>query len=228
MPKHKPQTLQLSEIINRIDSHTDESWFDVMGIDLPGLDEAKAIDGPDDFAAQSQVEAEYIDEHECDLYEVRWPEHVVYPKFNSDACYLPTQATSEARKFMNSLPDQESNTVYSSLDEMARRYEVQESQDWDEGSSTWTFSDGSRIIMEGNDVTVRDTPSSSVAITANDENNAEVFWGEFNERFPEVAAQVRSGTAVVDKPTWDAIRQLNGFSDGPSHARDALLDVDEE
>lgn len=88
MAKHKSQTLTLIEIIDRIDSHTDENWFDVMGIDLPGLQDAKVIDGPDDFTAQDRVEAEYITEHEDDLYEVRWPEHVTYPKFNSDASYL--------------------------------------------------------------------------------------------------------------------------------------------
>jgi hypothetical protein len=67
-----------------------------------------------------------------------------------------------------------------------------------------------------------------VTIAANDENNAEIFWGEFDERFPEIATQVRNGITTVSVKTWEAIQQLAGFSDGPSYARDALLVITED
>jgi hypothetical protein len=36
---------------------------------------------------------------------------------------------------------------------------IEPDQDWDAGSTTWTFDDGSKIVIEGNDVTVQ-TPST--------------------------------------------------------------------
>ena len=69
--------------------------------------------------------------------------------------------------------------------------------------------------------------ATQVTVRADDENNANEFWGEFDEQFPEIAKQVRKGITTVSVKTWEAIQQLAGFSDGPSHARDALLVIEE-
>lgn len=89
MSKHesKTQILTLGELIGRIGQHTDGSWTDVMCIDVPGLAEAESRGGDDDYAEASRIESEYIKAHENDHYEVSWPDHVTYPRFNGDANY---------------------------------------------------------------------------------------------------------------------------------------------
>jgi hypothetical protein len=69
-------------------------------------------------------------------------------------------------------------------------------------------------------------PEIEITIRADDENNAEAFWAKFTESYPGVAEQVRESEAVVDLPTWKAIQQLEGFSDGPEYAKDALVVVE--
>jgi len=59
-----------------------------------------------------------------------------------------------AQQFLVDLESQDSNSVYDALTEAAKAEIVQEDQDWAEGKSTWTFGDGSLIVMEGPDVTV--------------------------------------------------------------------------
>jgi hypothetical protein len=87
MTKHKPITLRLFEIVNAMENHTDENWPTVMGIDVPGLDEAEANGEQDDWQRASSIEAEYLKQHASDVYEVCWPDHVTTPKFNGDASY---------------------------------------------------------------------------------------------------------------------------------------------
>ena len=87
MTKHAPQQLKLSAIIDRMADHTDENWPTVMGIDVPGLAEAEANGEQDDLEKASAIEAEYLKQHENDIYEVQWPDHVTTPRFNSDASY---------------------------------------------------------------------------------------------------------------------------------------------
>ena len=67
---------------------------------------------------------------------------------------------------------------------------------------------------------------TTIKIKVDSENNAEAFWTAFDEAFPAIANQVRRGDATVDAATWAAIQKLEGFSDGPGHARDALLAVE--
>ena len=62
-----------------------------------------------------------------------------------------------------------------------------------------------------------------VTIKADFENNAETFWAAFAKAFPAVANQVRGGKATIDGATWEAIQALEGFSDGPSYAPNALV-----
>lgn len=82
---HETRTMTLGEIINRLDS--DDCWYEVMGIDIAGLDAALRDADADDFDAANQIEAAYIQQHENDVYEVSWPEHVTVPRLNSDADY---------------------------------------------------------------------------------------------------------------------------------------------
>ena len=65
---------------------------------------------------------------------------------------------------------------------------------------------------------------SSVLVRADEDNNAEEFWGELDAAFHDVAEQLReSGVARVTAADWEAIRKLPGFSDGPDYAPDALI-----
>lgn len=88
MSKHKPQIHDLGSIINFIDVHArDSQWYHVMEIEIPGLDEANETGEAEDWAKASQIEADYINAHHNDRYEVRWPDLVTVPRFNSDATY---------------------------------------------------------------------------------------------------------------------------------------------
>lgn len=82
--KHEPLTTTLSDCINRVDVRSDSPWYDVMGVNIPGLREAIAADELDTADA---IEAEYITRHGSDQITVVWPEHVLTPRFNSDASY---------------------------------------------------------------------------------------------------------------------------------------------
>lgn len=125
---------------------------------------------------------------------------------------------SKAKKFLESLPSQDSNTVYDQLEDRAKLEGIEESQDIVNEESTWTFSDGSRIVMEGNSTWTED-----IQVQADDENNAEEFWAELQATHPGVARQLESGVAVINTETWEEIKKLPGFSDGPSHAKNALI-----
>lgn len=64
---------------------------------------------------------------------------------------------NNAQEFLSSLASQDSATVYESLAAAANENEVSEDQDWDNEMSTWTFEDGSAIVMQNNDVKVVDS-----------------------------------------------------------------------
>lgn len=71
--------------------------------------------------------------------------------------------------------------------------------------------------------------ANTITIKADMENNADTFWAAFDEAYPEVADAIRKNDfATVDQATWDAIQNLEGFSDGPAYARNALLVDDAE
>lgn len=86
-PRHESQVLTLGEIIDRMEPGAG-NWYDVMMIDIPGMIEAEENGEEDDWQEASKIEADYLKEHINDKYEVRWPEHVTYPRFNGDASYL--------------------------------------------------------------------------------------------------------------------------------------------
>ena len=66
----------------------------------------------------------------------------------------PEKTMNAAQIFLNALESQDSNIVYNALEDAAKSGDVQENQDWENGKSTWTFDDGSSIVMEGTDVAV--------------------------------------------------------------------------
>jgi len=59
-------------------------WWQVVGIDLPQIDQAIEAG---DFELASNLEAAYLEQHEKDVYRVTWPEHVLQREFNTDASY---------------------------------------------------------------------------------------------------------------------------------------------
>ena len=92
MAKHETEELTLSEIINRIEDRNPNKWYEIVGIDVPGLDEAyqSALNNDSDedpFELCNKIEADYLREHGSDKYRVSWPEHVTFPRFNNDAFY---------------------------------------------------------------------------------------------------------------------------------------------
>lgn len=63
------------------------------------------------------------------------------------------------------------------------------------------------------------------AIRIDDENNAEAFWEAIDDQYPTISASLRrNGHAIVSYKVYQALASLPGFSDGPEHARDALID----
>ncbi len=67
---------------------------------------------------------------------------------------------------------------------------------------------------------------NTITITADDENNGDVFFCELREKFPSIAATLcTSGTCDVTREEWSAIQKLEGFSDGPDYAKSALVVV---
>jgi len=65
-----------------------------------------------------------------------------------------------------------------------------------------------------------------VSIEVDEEFNADSFWEAFDESFPEIAEVVRSkGETNVTTETWEEIKRLNGFADGPSYAPHALIEI---
>ena len=92
MAKHQTKELTLSDIINRIDDSNPNKWYEIVGIDVPGLDEAyqEALNNDfdeDPFEACNKIESDYLTDHGSDEYRVSWPEHVTFPRFNNDAFY---------------------------------------------------------------------------------------------------------------------------------------------
>jgi len=93
MPKHKSEKVTLGEIVLAMNGA--DQWWEIMGIDIPDYNKESSSQ---DFFAK---EIRYIDEHRDDLYLVSWPDHVINPRYNSDASYQPI------------LPDQEiTESVY--------------------------------------------------------------------------------------------------------------------
>lgn len=92
MAKYRSERVTLSEIIRGIDESSDGEWWDIVGIDIPGHN----LDV--DYEDANNREHEYIQQHGDDVYLVSWPDHVMNPRFNSDASYqqiLADQSVTE-------------------------------------------------------------------------------------------------------------------------------------
>lgn len=97
MPKHVPVLLPLRQVVAMIPPQTDSTWYDTMGVDIPGLDDIKSriVSGMDDDAWDDlndeiiALSDSYLESHGSDAYLVSWPELVSFPRFNSDANYQP-------------------------------------------------------------------------------------------------------------------------------------------
>jgi hypothetical protein len=64
----------------------------------------------------------------------------------------------------------------------------------------------------------------TVRIYADQENNAERFWDNFDKLFPVAACHIRrDGYALVTDEQWSDIKKIRGFAEGPEYAKDALV-----
>lgn len=84
MVKHENEQHTLKEIIDGIDDSNPESFWEIIGIEIPGVWTAAAMG---DHETGGELVGNYIEAHKNDVYEVIWPEHVTTPRFNSDATY---------------------------------------------------------------------------------------------------------------------------------------------
>ena len=92
MAKHETQELALNDIINRIDDSNPNKWYEIVGVDIPGLEEAYQAacendQDEDPFEDCNKIEADYLKEHGNDKYQVSWLEHVTFRRYNNDAFY---------------------------------------------------------------------------------------------------------------------------------------------
>lgn len=87
MAKHKKSKVTLGDLLTLVDKHCDGRWWDVVGVDIPGLDELMDSGEQADLDRASEIEADYLKAHMDDAYIVSWPEHVIVPQYNSDASY---------------------------------------------------------------------------------------------------------------------------------------------
>lgn len=66
-----------------------------------------------------------------------------------------------------------------------------------------------------------------VVIASDDENNADEWWGEVRENYPDLAkALARDERVIVSGDVYESLANLPGFADGPEHAKTALRRVD--
>lgn len=82
MPKHKSEKVTLGEIIGAMDDETLTEWWNAIGVELADYNPQAA-----DLKEFIAKEMSYLEEHREDLYLVSWPDHVINPRFNSDASY---------------------------------------------------------------------------------------------------------------------------------------------
>jgi hypothetical protein len=88
MAKIRTEQHTLRAILNWIDDRQDSEWWEMMGIEIPGMaEEIEAARMSEAYCHVNAIEDTYLRDHLDDLYEVIWPEHVSTPRFNGDATY---------------------------------------------------------------------------------------------------------------------------------------------
>ncbi len=84
--KHATEIVTLGEIVDAVDPDSCDPWYVIMGVEIPGLHSLTVAEDGIDAAAKEQ---RYLDTHADDKYHVSWPDHVITPKYDSDANYQP-------------------------------------------------------------------------------------------------------------------------------------------
>ena len=80
------ETTTLKAIFNAMDDQNACEWWSVMDIEIPGIAEIIKSNSQD-FDAMDRIAQEFFTKHQDDIVIVMWPEHVITPKYNSDAIY---------------------------------------------------------------------------------------------------------------------------------------------
>ena len=62
-------------------------------------------------------------------------------------------------------------------------------------------------------------------ISADHENNAETFWANCRQQLPAIWEKLHDEVAELTDAEWSAVQAVEGFADGPEHARTALVVV---
>jgi hypothetical protein len=81
--KHTPVAIEVSELFDRLFSGTDD--FDI--VDALDLDILRPGDADGECERYDAEVAAWLQTHRGQFVEVSWPEHVINPRFNSDATY---------------------------------------------------------------------------------------------------------------------------------------------
>lgn len=89
MSKHPTLAISGDDLLSRVSRDSDTPWRDVIGWNCEALDRLEAVADPTpeqererdelDFAQRQQVADRW--------WIVSWPNHVIVPRFNSDASY---------------------------------------------------------------------------------------------------------------------------------------------
>ena len=97
--KHEPETTTLGEVIDLISRREGQQWYDVMGVEIPGLSEsielAKLSDDQVDWDQANDIEFEFVKANRKGEVTVFWPEHCLTKKYDGDATYHFTAIAPE-------------------------------------------------------------------------------------------------------------------------------------
>jgi hypothetical protein len=80
----------LGQIINNLSSCETNPWYEVVQVTIPGIESASDEE-------LVKLEAEYLKQHENDMFYVSWPQHVQKKKFNSDATFHPIPQDTQSK-----------------------------------------------------------------------------------------------------------------------------------
>lgn len=99
--KYERIAIGFDDMLARIERDTDEPWRDVIGWNHKELDELEAemAHGNQDQATldtHANLQRELILSLKSTWWQVSWPEHVINPRYNSDANYGRCRTREEA------------------------------------------------------------------------------------------------------------------------------------
>lgn len=86
--------MTVREAYGNVYRDSDTPWLEVMGIDIPGYEELEKRLATEDLENHQEIidqmsalEDKWLAENGEKTCEIDWPEHVISPRFNSDAWY---------------------------------------------------------------------------------------------------------------------------------------------